>query len=335
MGSVKVALVTHDAGLMHDAGYRHPERPARMEAARDGVWQSGLEVVSLEAPPAGLDALHAVHEAAYVSEIERFCLSGGGYLDPDTHAAEASWEAALRAGGAGEEAVRALASGVADVGFVVMRPPGHHAMRGRAMGFCLFNNIAITARSLEAAGARVAIVDWDVHHGNGTQATFYDDPQVLYVSIHESPFYPGTGYIEEVGNGAATGTTVNLPFRPATGGRPYRTAMESLIRDTIEDFAADWLLVSAGYDAHRADPLAGMLLEAEDYGAMANLLQGVVPVSRTIFFLEGGYDLDAMRVSVAATLQGTRGDSFAETAPQESDEYAEAVIAKVAAGLGR
>jgi acetoin utilization deacetylase AcuC-like enzyme len=332
---MRVALVTHDVGLLHDAGYGHPERPARMEAARQGVWQSGLQVISLQAPPAELDDLYQVHDVAYVSAIDRVCRLGGGQLDPDTHAGEASWEAALRAAGAGTAAVQALNSGKADVGFVVMRPPGHHALAARAMGFCLFNNIAVTTRSLEATGVRVAIVDWDVHHGNGTQATFYDDPRVLYVSIHESPFYPGTGYIEETGSGAAAGTTANFPFRAGTGGRPYRNAVGSLIHRTIENFGADWLLVSAGYDAHRADPLAGMRLEAGDYGAMANLLRNVVPASRIVFFLEGGYDLDAVRSSVAATLQGVRGDSFPEPAPQSEDEYAEHVIATVAAKLGR
>jgi acetoin utilization deacetylase AcuC-like enzyme len=332
---MKVALVSHDAGLMHDAGRDHPERPARMQAAREGVRLSGLEVVALEAPRATLDDLQLVHDSAYVASIERLCRAGGGQLDPDTHAAEASWEAALRAAGAGPEAVRALISGTAEIGFVAMRPPGHHALTARAMGFCLFNNIAVTARTLGADQARVAIVDWDVHHGNGTQDTFYEDPDVLYTSIHESPFYPGTGMIEETGAGRARGSTVNLPFRAGTGGAAYRAAMGSLIRDTIEDFSPDWLLISAGYDAHRADPLAGMRLETADYGAMAYMLRDLVPAGRTIFFLEGGYDLDAIRSSVAATLQGAQGEVFPEVPSQPADAYAESVVTRVAAELGR
>jgi len=193
----------------------------------------------------------------------------------------------------------------------------------------------VTTRALQVAGARVAIVDWDVHHGNGTQETFYDDPGVLYISIHQSPFYPGTGRMEEVGLGAAKGTTLNLPLRAGVGGGPYRRAIASLIRDAIDAFAPDWLMVSAGYDAHRADPLAGMLLESIDYGAMAEGLRSVVSPRRTVFFLEGGYDLTAIRDSVAATLQGAAGQTFPEPEPCPGDGDAELVIGRAQAQWGR
>jgi acetoin utilization deacetylase AcuC-like enzyme len=330
---VNVALITHDAGFLHDAGYGHPERPARMEAARAGVKESGLDVVTREAPEATRAELGRVHDPGYIDGIERLCRSGGGRLDPDTRAGSDSWEAALRSAGAGLEAVRTLQSEQAEVGFVVMRPPGHHALAARAMGFCLFNNIAVTARALEAQGERVVILDWDVHHGNGTQDTFYADPDVLYVSFHESPFYPGTGSIAETGTGPAVGTTVNFPFPAGTGGAPYREALSTVVGGLVDRYQPDWLLVSAGYDAHFADPLAGMRLEAADFGAMANLLRGWVPAYRTIFFLEGGYDLDAIRTSVAATLRGVSGMAFPEPATYAADRRAEQAIALAAAQM--
>jgi acetoin utilization deacetylase AcuC-like enzyme len=305
---MRVLLVEHESSLHHDTGFGHPERPARIPAVIEGVRQSGLHVITHEPDRVDLDLVERVHDPTYVNKIQRFCADGGGDLDPDTAAVTASWEAALRAAGAGPAAVSALRSGVADTAFLAVRPPGHHALSSRAMGFCLFNNIAVTARMLTDSGERVAIVDWDVHHGNGTQETFYRDPSVLYVSFHEFPAYPGTGWVDEDGDGAGEGTTINFPMPTGSTGEAYRWAMRWVVRPQLEAFAPDWVLVSAGYDAHRADPLAGIRLEAEDYGVLASVVAGVVPDGRTVFFLEGGYDLDALTASAASTLRGVAGD---------------------------
>ncbi len=300
---MRVGLLTHSSALEHDSGWGHPERPARIGAVVRGVHDSGLDVVELEPEPATREMLEVVHDGRYVAAIEQFCEHGGGLLDADTHASAESWEAALRAAGAGHTAVDALRRGEVDTAFVVMRPPGHHALAARAMGFCLFNNIAVTAGALAESGERVAIVDWDVHHGNGTQEMFHHDPRVLYVSWHEFPFYPGTG--GEPGAAGADGTTINFPFPMGTAGEPYAWTMDSVVVPVLRQFAPDWVLVSAGYDAHRADPLAGIRLSSADYGRLGAALAAEAPTGRTIFYLEGGYDLDALRRSAAATLSGT------------------------------
>jgi acetoin utilization deacetylase AcuC-like enzyme len=175
------------------------------------------------------------------------------------------------------------------------------------MGFCLFNNIAVTAAQLVAEGERVAIVDWDVHHGNGTQDIFYGSPDVLYTSLHQYPFYPGTGWVDELGRGFGRGTTANLPMPAGAGGAEYRMAFDRIILPLLRQFDADWVLVSAGYDAHERDPLAGLRLVEADYQWMASTLAAVTRPARTVFFLEGGYNLEAIAGSVAATLTGTAG----------------------------
>jgi acetoin utilization deacetylase AcuC-like enzyme len=304
---VRVALITHPSSYQHVGPAGHPERPERVTAAIAGVEAAGLEVVRVQAEPAGLDDLLTVHEAGFITDLERFCSRGGGAIDADTYAVAGSWEAALSAAGAGPTAVAALDGGDADVAFVVVRPPGHHAEAGRAMGFCLFNNIAITAAALAEAGQRVAIVDWDVHHGNGTQQRFYADPNVLYVSIHQDDWYPGTGRLDEVGEGEGRGYTVNLPMPAGAGGQEYAEVMGRVVVPVLEQFGADWMLVSAGYDAHHRDPLAEISLAEEDFAAMAADLSRMVPGGRTVFHLEGGYDLDAVQGSVAATLAGHTG----------------------------
>jgi len=304
-----VLLVTHESALAHPTPAGHPERADRIPAAVAGVVASGTAVVRREAPPASLGELARIHRQDYIADIEAFCGAGRGALDPDTYAGPESWEAALRAAGAGYAAVDGLRSGDAATAFVAMRPPGHHAEAGRAMGFCLFNNIAVTAARLVAEGERVAIVDWDVHHGNGTQRSFFTESRVLYVSLHESPFYPGTGHVHEVGTGEGRGTVVNVPVPAGTGGATYGDAFRRLVVPIASQFAPTWVLVSAGYDAHRADPLAGVRLEAGDFAGMADSLAAVVPARRVVFFLEGGYDLGAITESVAATIRGALGSS--------------------------
>lgn len=319
---MRAVLVTHSSSMEHDTGWGHPERAARVPAVVKGVRDSGLEVIEHEPEPASKDLLATVHDRDYVDFIESFCGRGGGALDPDTVATEASWLAARCAAQGSVDAVAMLRAGDAEVGFVAMRPPGHHALRDRAMGFCLFNNIALAARAITGAGERVAIIDWDVHHGNGTETTFANDPDVLYVSWHQYPFYPGTGWLDDLPRGGHSPMTINFPWPGGTDGGPYHWTMTHGVVPVLERFRPEWVLVSAGYDAHRDDPLADIRLEADDYGRLASSLASVVPPGRMCFMLEGGYDLVALEESAKATLRGASGAWPADTAGPEGGDAA-------------
>lgn len=285
----------------------HPERPARIDAILRGIVETGLDLVEVESPEISRSELALVHDPAYVEMIELFCAMGGGALDMDTIASRDTWMAALTAAG-GVRAVAEKLEGMTDAtGFVVARPPGHHARRERAMGFCIFNNVAVVAAWMRANGRRVAIIDWDVHHGNGTQTLVGADPGILYLSIHQSSFYPFEGHLEDI-DVDAKGTTVNVPLPAGTAGDVYRTAWEELVLPVVGQFSPDWVLVSAGYDAHAADPLADFDLLDSDFGWMASRLALVHRPNRTVFALEGGYDLDALRQSVRSTLLGMAGE---------------------------
>lgn len=265
--------------------------------------RDGAEVVSPEVREAPLEALARVHSSSYLTHLETFCAEGGGQLDADTYARADSWKAARQAAGAGLVALEELDRRGDGVGFVPVRPPGHHALADRGMGFCLLNNIAVAAASRTALGDRVLIVDWDVHHGNGTQEIFWDDPAVLYVSTHQHPLYPGTGHPDEVGGSGGVGLTLNLPLPPGATGDVVRRALDDIARPTIEEFAPDWVLVSCGFDAHRDDPLSNLDLESGDFAELARVVADFAPSpGRVALFLEGGYDLDAVRTSVRATL---------------------------------
>lgn len=304
---MKVLVAGHPSALLHDTGRFHPERPGRVEAVRSGVVASGLEVVEMEAPLIERSELALVHDYPYIEMIEDFCSRGGGALDMDTVVSPESWEAACRAAGAVRALAEEMASRTDVTGLALCRPPGHHALPDRAMGFCIFNNAAVTAVWLRSRGHRVAIIDWDVHHGNGTQAAVAHDPGILYVSLHQDHFYPFEGEVEDIDNVDVKGTVVNIPLPAGTGGAEYRRAWAEIVIPVVSQFEPDWVLLSAGYDAHTADRLAGLNLMDGDYGWMAAQLARVHPANRTIVVLEGGYDLDALRESSAATLLGLAG----------------------------
>ena len=309
-------FVTDDRCRMHVAGPHHPERPERLVAVVDGIERAGLrEVLVPHVPaPAPIEALERVHDPAYVAAVRAFCLTGGGNLDADTGVVPASYEAALLAAGSGLDAIDALRAGRVDAALCAVRPPGHHARPASAMGFCLFNNIAVAAASLAADGERVLIVDVDVHHGNGTEEMFFDDPDVAYASLHEWPLYPGTGDVTDVGRGPGTGTTLNVPVPADATGDVYQAAIDTLIVPFAEAFAPTWLLISLGFDAHRSDPLAGVSLSAGDFGAIVTVLRGLVPQGRCLAILEGGYDLAAVAASSAASVAALAGlDRYPES----------------------
>ena len=306
---MSVPLATHERYLDHVAGRRHPERPARLDAVLDGVRRADLDgaVVGFAPRSATRAEVERVHDSHYVDSVEQFCEQGGGRIDPDTGAGPASFDVAMLAAGAGLDAVERLERGEGDAAFCAVRPPGHHALAARAMGFCLFNNVAVTASALAERGERVLLVDVDAHHGNGTQDAFYDDPRVLYVSMHEWPLFPGTGSLHETGRGEGTGTTVNFPFPAGTSGDAYLAAIDEVVLPIADEWQPTWLLISAGFDAHRLDPLTDLGLTSGDYGLVTERLVGVVGRGRVVAFLEGGYDLEGLATSSAACLSALAG----------------------------
>jgi len=283
----------------HDPGPGHPESPRRYDAVAAAVTGSGLEIV--EPKPASPEALERVHDPRLLELVRRLCESGGGAIDPDTVVGPPSYEASRLASGAAVAAVNAVLDGEIESAFCAGRPPGHHAEPSRAMGFCLTNHVAVAAaharwREVE----RVAILDWDAHHGNGTQAAFWRDPSVLYVSLHQFPHYPGTGTPSERGDGDGEGTTLNLPLAAGTTEELFLATFRAMALPAVQAFDPGLLLVSAGFDAHQDDPLCSLGLSADAFGVMTAELAGVG--AGQIYVLEGGYDLAALEQSTAAVL---------------------------------
>jgi acetoin utilization deacetylase AcuC-like enzyme len=311
--------VRHPSSFGHDTG-GHPENPRRLAAIEEAMSERdwlGLEHV--EAPAATREQLHRIHTPEHVEKIEEIASAGGGLIDLDTVTSEGSWEAALHAAGGAIAATDRLLDEGGGFAFCGLRPPGHHAETGRAMGFCLFNNVAAAASHAiaERGLERVLILDWDVHHGNGTEEIFYDSNQVLYSSIHQSPLYPGTGAVGDVGTGEGEGFTVNLPVRPGSGPDEFLSLVQHLVVPIAREWQPGLICLSAGYDAHRDDPLAECELDEAAYADMAATIRDLaaeleVPV---LVCLEGGYALGALAASVVATLDALGGEAAPRQAP--------------------
>jgi acetoin utilization deacetylase AcuC-like enzyme len=309
----------HPSSLEHDTG-GHPESADRIVAIeRELESRDWLGYEREDAPRLPRAVLEAVHPPEYVDAIERLSARGGGMLDVDTVASSGSFEAALHAAGGAVRAVDALLDSVAGPAFCGLRPPGHHAEAARAMGFCLFNNVAIAARhALGGHGVeRVLVLDWDVHHGNGTNDIFYATNEVLYASLHQSPLYPGTGALGESGAGEGEGHTINLPMPPGSGHDEWLSLVQQVVVPVARAYEPGLILVSAGFDAHRDDPLAACMLTEETYAAMAAAMRDLAGElgAPLAFVLEGGYDLGALARSVAATMATAAGDETPDEAP--------------------
>ena len=297
----------------HDSGRNHPERPERLRAAMAGIADAGVNeaVLTIEPRPATHDELGRVHGIGYLDGLERICAGGGGRLDPDTRVGSGSFHTGRLAAGAGLAVIESIEAGRADGGLVVVRPPGHHALADRAMGFCLFNHVAVAAAALTARGERVLIVDWDVHHGNGTQAIFWDDRRVLFVSSQLVGHWPFSGAVDETGGPLAPGMTINLPLPEGSTGDVLLRAMDDLVAPAVDRLRPTWVLVSAGYDSHRLDPLGGLGFSAGDFADFTRRVRAFAPdPGKVVLFLEGGYDLDAVRMSVGATISALTEGTF-------------------------
>ena len=306
---MRTGLCTDERFRAHRAPREHPERPERLIAIERALVAAKLpeRCVRVPARPATRAELERVHAPEYLDMLERTVAGGGsGWLDPDTFYSDGSWTAALLAAGAAVDLALAVADGTLDNGAAFVRPPGHHATRDRAMGFCLLNNVAVAAAALRARQKRVAIFDWDVHHGNGTEAIFDEEPDVLYCSTHEWPQYPGTGLADYVGTGRGTGATVNVPLPRGTRPEAYLAAYRARIQPAIAAFAPDVILVSAGFDAHVADPLGGLKLDDDTYETLTRDMLALCP--RVAVVLEGGYDLDALASSSVRVLETLLGE---------------------------
>jgi acetoin utilization deacetylase AcuC-like enzyme len=314
--AMATGYVYHPIYLKHDTG-QHVEVAARLEAIISYLEKTGLKskLTLIKPRPATVDEIALVHQRGYIKEIEETAAKGGGWLDPDTVMSPDSYQAALYAAGGVIRAVEAVMAGEVSNAFALVRPPGHHATADQAMGFCLFNNIAIATEYAlkEYKLERILIIDFDVHHGNGTQGTFYDNPRVMYISTHEYPFYPGTGRIDEVGSGEGRGTNLNIPLPAGCGDAEYLNVFEQIIVPAARRFKPQLILVSVGYDGHWADPLAMMQLSVDGYARMTGIIKGLAEElchGRLALTLEGGYNLEALAASVKATFDALLGDSF-------------------------
>jgi acetoin utilization deacetylase AcuC-like enzyme len=338
-----IAYVLDDVFASHRAPAEHPERPERIVAVRDALRASGLPErgVALPLREATEAEIGRVHTASYVADLTRDVPGKSGWIDPDTYFCPQTWVAVLSAAGAAVDLTCAVLDGQHPRGLALVRPPGHHAEADRAMGFCLVNNVAVAAAAARDAGAaRVAVLDWDVHHGNGTQHIFYEDPTVMYLSCHQWPFYPGTGAPHEIGAGPGIGTNVNVGLPAGSGDADYAAAFDQVFIPAIRDFRPELILVSAGFDAHVSDPLASMNLTTAGYRALAERMVRVadeIAGGRLVGVLEGGYDLDGLASGVVGLLDAMEGhdeaaaDSSEVSPAQPSARAQKAIDATLAA----
>ena len=306
--SLGTGFVCDDIYLKHKTGVGHPERPERITAIQERLKEKGLlgQLVMLKPVAAPLEWLTTVHAPEYVERVREGCRAGTGRLDSaDTPVSGESYDVALMAVGGVMTAIDAVMDGKVQNAFCTVRPPGHHALRNRAMGFCLFNNIAIAARYVQKKHklGRVLIVDWDVHHGNGTQAAFYDDGTVFYFSAHQSPFYPGTGGAEEKGERRGLGCTLNVPLPAGCGDADYIKAFQEKLQPAATAFKPDFVLISAGFDAAQSDLLGGMKVTPEGFAELTRIVKGIAEQhsqGRLVAVLEGGYNLESLAASAEA-----------------------------------
>ncbi|MBI2830020.1 MAG: histone deacetylase [Chloroflexi bacterium] len=316
---MKVGLVYDPIYLQHDTG-QHPENARRLEEIVSHLEKTSLmkQLVALKPRAASFEELALVHSMRHIAHVQEVAEKQGGWLDADTFVSPRSYEVARYAAGGAIVATDAVMNGEVSSAFALIRPPGHHATPESAMGFCLFNNIAIAAKcaltryNLE----RVAIIDFDVHHGNGTQEAFYAEPRVLYVSTHQYPYYPGTGWVAETGASAAKGTKVNIPLPSGCGDVEYRQVFEQVIAPIVRRYGPQLILVSAGYDPHWADELAMMAVSVSGFAQMASIIKGLAEElcgGRLVFALEGGYNLVALAASVKATFDVLLGNPVEDT----------------------
>ena len=309
--------VTRSVGVIQDSRYRdhsapegHPERPDRLAAVEEAIGGRAGSLSALAARQAEDEEILRIHERAHLESISAAVARAPTQLDPDTYVSPRSLEVARLAAGGSIELARAVARGDLSAGLAAVRPPGHHAEAHRAMGFCLFNNVAIAAAALRAEEGieRILILDWDVHHGNGTQRSFEEDPNLLYFSTHQYPFYPGTGAFDEAGSGRGEGATVNVPLPAGCNDEAYLGVLQRILVPVTLAFRPEILLVSAGFDAHRDDPLAGMRVGEQGFAAMASIVRSLadqVCGGRLAYFLEGGYALSGLREGTGAVLDAT------------------------------
>ncbi len=307
-------IVFDEIFLKHDQ-YGHPENTKRLESIANGLEEKKLleRVKTMESRIAQIDEITICHTREYVENVKEFCEKGGGYFDPDTYSNKNSFLAAATAVGSSIHLTKAVIKGELKNGFALLRPPGHHALSNRAMGFCLFGNIAIAAKIslLQPEIGKVAIVDFDVHHGNGTQALVGDDPNILFISTHQYPFYPGTGSIREIGTGDAEGTIINIPLQAGVGDNGFKTVYEKIVISSLERFNPDLILISAGYDAHWDDPLANLNLSLSGYNWLSRkLIKSAEEIcnGKIVFFLEGGYNLKVLKEGISNSIRALIGD---------------------------
>lgn len=326
-------IYTDESSGLHVNHVARIEAEERFPAALAGVHlakRDGAQIEWRPSEPAPEAVLASVHSPAYMDRLREVSEAGGGHLAPDVGLNEHSWNAALLASGAAVGAVESALAG--ESAFAVARPPGHHAGADYAMGFCLLNHVAVAAEYARSRGVdRVAILDWDVHHGNGTQDIFHDDGDVLYLSVHQSPFYPGTGNAREVGEGDGSGRTVNAPLPHGSTEEEYGAVFEGVFFPILREFRPQVIIVSAGYDAHANDPIGGMWLTSESFGRFAARLSSLsqeIDAAPLALVMEGGYNLEALSESVAATIKGVESHAAVDTdtawSGSPSSEYVEA-----------